>query len=97
MRPLLVCLTLLACDSSEHVSETIPKTGELVFQPPPVFEMVGQIDGTTWVKHDRIRHVTCWEFFYVSEGASPSYPRALAGGISCLPDKQIVDPDEATR
>jgi len=56
---------------------------------PPAFENLGQIDGTTWIKHDTARHVTCWEFYYQNDYGSHPY---AAGGISCLPDRELLDP-----
>lgn len=57
--------------------------------PPPAFENLGQIDGTTWIKHDTARHVTCWEFYYQNDYGTRPF---AAGGISCLPDRELLDP-----
>lgn len=55
---------------------------------PSAFVNEGQLDGTTWVKHDTIHHVTCWEFYY--EHWFTNSGMAMAGGISCLPDQQVT-------
>lgn len=55
--------------------------------PPPPMTGLGQLDGTTWVKHDNARHVTCWVYSY-SQDVGTGSARA-EGGISCLPDSVL--------
>lgn len=63
------------------------RTDSVGADQPALFENLGQLDGTTWVKHDPVRHVTCWEFYY-ERYVSVSFGYS-AGGISCLPDKEV--------
>ena len=57
--------------------------------PPPAnnpnFTLVGQPDGTTWIKHDNERGVTCYVFYYENTLRTG----IAAGGISCIPDSQL--------
>ena len=59
--------------------------------PPPSapgpngFVLLGQPDGTTWIKHDNDRGVTCYVFYY----ENPMRSGIAAGGISCVPDSQL--------
>lgn len=57
--------------------------------PPPAISNLGQLDGTTWVKHDNVRSVTCWVYSY-EDTMRASTP--LSGGISCIPDWLLTKP-----
>lgn len=82
MKRLLV-VALLACSQSAGASS--PPVPE---RPPPMSDL-GQLDGTTWVKHDNVRNVTCWVYSY--EVPLRMY-EPHEGGISCLPDWLLQKP-----
>jgi hypothetical protein len=63
------------------------KAGEMTFpQHQESFHSVGQLDDTTWIKHDDKRHATCYVYYYKQISTS------AVGGISCVPDSQLNQP-----
>ena len=61
--------------------------GEMTYPPhqQESFHSIGQLDSTTWIKHDDARGATCYVYYY-----QPIPGREFSvGGISCIPDGQL--------